>query len=38
MIAMGMDPEPGMPAADVAQFYIDLMNDSHSGDIAVAVK
>lgn len=38
MVAMGMDPEPGMPAADVAQFYIDLMNDSHSGDIAVAVK
>ena len=38
MVAIGMDPEPGMPAADVAQFYIDLMNDSHSGDIAVAVK
>ncbi|MBC7005888.1 SDR family oxidoreductase [Photobacterium sp. BZF1] len=38
MVTMGMDPEPGLPAADVAQFYIDLMNDSHSGDIAVAVK
>ena len=38
MVAMGMDPEPGLPAADVAQFYIDLMNDSHSGAIAVAVK
>ena len=38
MVAIGMDPEPGMPAADVAQFYIDLMNDSISGDIAVAVK
>ena len=38
MVAMGMDPEPGLPAADVAQHYIDLMNESTSGDVVVAMK
>ncbi|MFM2601106.1 hypothetical protein [Vibrio fortis] len=38
MVAMAMDPEPGMPAADVAQHYIDLMNESTSGDVVVAMK
>lgn len=38
MVAMGMDPEPGMPAADVAQHYINLMNESTSGDVVVAMK
>lgn len=38
MVAMGMDPEPGLPAADVAQHYIDLMNESASGNVVVAMK
>lgn len=38
MVAMGMDPEPGMPAADVAQHYLDLMYESTSGEIVVAAK
>jgi len=38
MVAMGMDPEPGMPAKQVAQHYIDLINQSTSGDIVIAAK
>ncbi|WED23642.1 short chain dehydrogenase [Vibrio sp. JC009] len=38
MVAMGMDPEPGLPAADVAQYYVDLIEESTSGDIVVAAK
>lgn len=38
MVAMGMDPEPGLPASKVAQYYIDLMNESASGDVVVAMK
>ncbi|WP_375749099.1 short chain dehydrogenase [Vibrio sp. HN007] len=38
MVAMGMDPEPGMPAKEVAQYYIDLMEESTSGDVVIAAK
>ncbi|MDG3085512.1 short chain dehydrogenase [Vibrio hannami] len=38
MVAMGMDPEPGLPAKDVAQYYVDLIDSSNSGDIVVAAK
>lgn len=38
MEAMGMDSEPGMPAADVAQFFVDLVEHSTSGEIVVAAK
>ena len=38
MVAMGMDPEPGMPAKEVAQYYIDLMEQSETGNIVVAAK
>lgn len=38
MVAMGMDPKPGMPAEEVAQHYIDLMNSHDSGKIVVAAK
>lgn len=38
MVAMGMDPEPGLPAKDVAQYYVDLIESSNSGDIVVAAK
>lgn len=38
MEAMGMDSEPGMPAADVAQYFVDLVDNSTSGDIVVAAK
>lgn len=36
--AMNMDPEPGMPAADIAQLYVNLAEQSVSGDIHVAAK
>ena len=36
--SLGMDPEPGMPAADIAQIYIDLIETSITGDIHVAAK
>lgn len=38
MDAMGMDSEPGMPAADIAQIYVDLVETSVTGDIHVAAK
>jgi len=38
MVAMGMDPEPGLPAKDVARYYVDLIESSNSGDIVVAAK
>lgn len=38
MDAMGMDSTPGMPAADVAQVYIDLLEHSESGEIRIAAK
>ena len=38
LAAMGMDPTPGLPAADVAQFYIDLVEQSTGGEIIVAAK
>ncbi|TKB57264.1 short chain dehydrogenase [Ferrimonas aestuarii] len=38
MVAMGMDPEPGLPANEVAKRYIDLMDSSTSGEVVLAVK
>ncbi|USD67409.1 short chain dehydrogenase [Vibrio sp. SCSIO 43136] len=38
MVAMGMDPEPGLPASDVAQHYIELLDQSTSGEVVVAAK
>ncbi|NOI65102.1 short chain dehydrogenase [Vibrio sp. 99-8-1] len=38
MVAMGMDPEPGLPAKEVAQYFVDLVEESTSGDIVVAAK
>ena len=38
MVALGMNPEPGMPAKDIAQYYVDLIETSQSGDIIVAAK
>lgn len=38
MVAMGMDPEPGMPAQEVAQHYVNLLDDSNSGEIVIAAK
>ena len=36
--AMAMDPEPGMPATEIAKVYLDLLAQSTSGDIKVAAK
>lgn len=36
--AFGMDTAPGMPAAEVAMHYVDLIDNSSSGDIVVAAK
>ncbi|MFB9217798.1 short chain dehydrogenase [Vibrio sinaloensis] len=38
MVAMGMDPEPGMPAQEVAQHYVNILDDSNSGEIVIAAK
>ena len=38
MVAMGMDPEPGMPAKEIAQIYVDLIEKSHSGEVIIAAK
>lgn len=38
MLAMGMDPKPGLPAKDVAQQYAHLIEESNSGDIVIAAK
>lgn len=38
LAAMGMDTAAGMPAEDVAQFYVDLVEQSRSGDIVVAAR
>ena len=38
MVEMGMDPEPGLPAKEVAQHYVNLLDSSNSGDIVVAAK
>ncbi|WP_244662424.1 hypothetical protein [Vibrio owensii] len=38
MVAMGMDPEPGMPAIEVAQHYVNLLEYSATGEIITAVK
>ena len=38
MEAMGMDSTPGMPASEVAQYYLDLLDTSTSGEISTAVK
>lgn len=34
----GMDSTPGMPAIEVAQYYVNLIESGNSGDIVVAVK
>lgn len=34
----GMDSTPGMPALEVAQYYVDLIEASNSGEIVVAMK
>jgi len=36
LTALGMDASQGIPASDVAQYYIDAINTSNSGDIIVA--
>ncbi len=38
MVSMGMDPAPGMPAQEIAQFYAELIEQSSSGEILVAAK
>ncbi|TMP34373.1 short chain dehydrogenase [Pseudoalteromonas rubra] len=38
MEAMGMDATPGLPATEVAQVYVDLIEHSTSGEIHLAVK
>lgn len=38
MAAMGMDPEPGLPAKDIAQYYVNLIEKSTSGETVVATK
>jgi len=38
MLALGMDPEPGIPAAEVAQHYVDLLAESTTGEVIVAMK
>ena len=38
MSAMGMDPSPGLPAADVAQRFIELIESDVSGSILVAAR
>lgn len=36
LTTLGMDASQGIPASDVAQYYIDAINTSNSGDIIVA--
>ena len=36
--AMDMDSAPGLPAADIAQVYVDLIDKSESGEIYPATK
>lgn len=38
MVAMGMDPTPGMPAAEVAQHYVHQANDGANASVRVAAK
>lgn len=38
LIAMGMDTDPGLPAKEVAKVYVDMINNSTTGDIVVAMK
>lgn len=38
LAAMGMDTALGMPAKEIAQYYVDLIDNSTSGDIVVATK
>ncbi|MCF2859194.1 short chain dehydrogenase [Pseudoalteromonas sp. SMS1] len=38
MVNMGMDPEPGIPASDIAQYYVNLLDNSVSGTTTVAAK
>ncbi|KZN39288.1 hypothetical protein N480_00235 [Pseudoalteromonas luteoviolacea S2607] len=38
MVSMGMDPEPGMPANEVAQYYVNLLDNSESGTTNIAAK
>ena len=38
MTAMGMDPTPGMPAADVAAKFVHFIESGQHGDIISAVK
>lgn len=38
LVAMNMDPEPGMPAAEIAQIYVDLVEESVSGEVHIAAK
>lgn len=38
LAAMGMDTTAGMPAIEIAQYYVDLIDNSTSGDIVVAAK
>jgi len=38
MIEMGMDPAPGLPAAQVAEAYVDLLNSASNGKVVPAAK
>lgn len=38
MVAMGMDPAPGLPAAEVAQHFVVQANSGKTGTVAVAAK
>jgi len=38
MVAMGMDPSPGMPAADIARIFVGLLDGESNGMTVPAVK
>jgi len=38
MAAMGMDPSPGMPAADIARIFVGVLGGKSSGMTVPAVK
>lgn len=38
LVAMGMDTAPGMPASEIAQAYINLIDSNETGTIYIAAK
>jgi NADP-dependent 3-hydroxy acid dehydrogenase YdfG len=37
MLAMGMDPEPGMPVAEVAHLFLDFIKHGENGQVVAAI-